>query len=153
AKYAFIGSGPFYGVARECQLKIKEMTLLPSDSYPLMDYRHGPKSNVDEHMLIVMLCSEKGRQWESECANELVSLGGKLMIIGDSNLPPKHNDKYELKTGLSDYARAPLYLPLVQTMAAWRAINLGLNPDQPRNLTYWVATDALNQAKNEHAAK
>jgi glucosamine--fructose-6-phosphate aminotransferase (isomerizing) len=142
-KYAFIGSGPFYGIARECQLKIKEMTLLPSDSYPLMDYRHGPNSNVDMHMLITMLCSDSGRQWERECADELMRYGGQLLVISNSPVLGKHTSELYLHCDLSEYARGPLYLPIVQSMAATKALRLGMDPDNPRNLSYWVKTKAL----------
>ncbi len=142
-KYAFLGSGPFYGIARECQLKIKEMTLLPSDSYPLMDYRHGPKSNVDENMLLTMLCSDSGREWEKECADELMEYGGQLLAIADSSLLGKHTAEFYLDSGISEYARGPLYLPVVQTMATYKSLSLGLDPDNPKNLTYWVETKSV----------
>ena len=142
-KYAFIGSGPFYGIARECQLKIKEMTLLPSDSYPLMDYRHGPKSNIDVHMLISMLCSDSGRLWERECADDLMRYGGQLLVISNSPVLGKHTSECYLHCNLSEYARGPLYLPIVQSMAATKALRLGMDPDNPKNLSYWVETKVL----------
>lgn len=142
AKYAFLGSGPLYGIARECQLKLKEMTLLPSDSYPLMDYRHGPKSNIDQGMLMTMLCSTVGGDWERECADELMQYGGRLLAIGDGSFSGGHTHRLDLASGLDDYARPILYLPLVQTMAVYKAISLGMDPDRPQNLSYWVKTEA-----------
>lgn len=142
-KFAFIGSGPFYGIARECQLKAKEMTLLPADAYPVMDYRHGPKSNVDQSMLVAMLCSDRGRKWEQECADELMGCGGQLLVVSDSPVMGSHTLDFYLNRGLSEYARGPLYLPVFQTMATYKAINLGLDPNAPRNLSYWVKTTAV----------
>ena len=144
-KYSFIGSGPLYGIARECQLKVKEMTLLPSDCYPLMDYRHGPKSNVDESMLVTMLCSDSGRYWERECADELMGHGGKLLVISDLPVAGKHTFELYFNAGLSEYARAILYLPVVQAMAAHKALSLGADPDNPKNLSYWVETKSLQR--------
>jgi glucosamine--fructose-6-phosphate aminotransferase (isomerizing) len=143
-KYAFIGSGPLYGIARECQLKVKEMTLLPSDCYPLMDYRHGPKSNVDESMLVTMLCSDSGRKWEQECAEELKKHGGQLLLMSDSPVGVSDTNSFYFESGLSEYARAILYLPVIQAMATYRALSLGMDPDNPKNLSYWVKTNSLD---------
>jgi len=41
---------------------------------------------------------------------------------------------------LSELARGPLYMPAIQYLAYYRSLALGLNPDQPRNLSYWVNT-------------
>lgn len=141
-KHAFLGSGPLYGIARECQLKVKEMTLLPADAYPVMEYRHGPKSNVDEAMLVTLLCSDSGHNWELECATELLACGGQLLAIADAPSGPEGAITFPLESGLSEYARAVLCLPVVQAMAITQALGLGMDPDAPRHLSYWVATKA-----------
>ena len=79
-RFAFVGSGSLIGMARESQLKIKEMVLLPSDSYPLLDYRHGPKSNVDESMLITVFTTDRTKSVEGEFIAEMKGLGGRLLV-------------------------------------------------------------------------
>jgi glucosamine--fructose-6-phosphate aminotransferase (isomerizing) len=41
----------------------------------------------------------------------------------------------ELRSGLDEWERGPLYLPLVQRLAYHRAIAKGLDPDHPTHLT------------------
>jgi glucosamine--fructose-6-phosphate aminotransferase (isomerizing) len=140
-RYAFVGNGPLYGCARECQLKIKEMTLLPADSYPMFDFRHGPKSNVNPQMLITALLSDAARQEEALFVQDMHSLGGVTWAIcerEDAEFKAYASHVLELKSNLNQLARLPLYLPAVQYMAYYRALSLDLNPDEPRNLSYWV---------------
>ncbi len=145
-KFAFVGSGSLSGLARECQLKIKEMTLLPSDSYPLLDYRHGPKANVDARMLITVLSSDRTRGVEGEFLAEMKSLKGKLLVICEkAGADIAANAEYiaELDSGLPDFARDILHMPLVHFMAYYRSLALGLSPASPKNLSYWVETTGM----------
>ena len=146
SKFAFVGNGPFRGIARECQLKIKEMVLLPSDSYPLLDYRHGPKSNVDEHMLITVLMSDRARSAEIEFLAEMKSLRGKLFIIcdkADDNARTYADYLAEVNSGLPEFVRDILYLPPIHFLAYYKSLAVGQNPSKPANLTYWVETRKL----------
>lgn len=142
-KFAFVGSGPYYGLAREAQLKIKEMTLLPSDSYPVLEYRHGPKSNVDSHMLVTIFASDVGGEYEVTLAKEIKSLGGKSLLICDQIDPVlKELVDYSciLESGLPEFARGILYMPVIHLVAYHKALKRGLNPDSPKNVSYWVKT-------------
>jgi glucosamine--fructose-6-phosphate aminotransferase (isomerizing) len=142
-KYAFVGSGPFFGLAHESQLKIKETVLLPVDAYPTLDYRHGPQSNVDPQMLITVFLSDSARIEEGKFVRDMKSLGGITWVLCDqADEPIKENADYilEVGSGLSELARGILYLPAVQYMAYYRSLSCGLNPDEPRNLSYWVDT-------------
>lgn len=145
-RFAFVGQGPFIGLAREGQLKIKEMVLLPSDSYPLLDYRHGPKSNVDEHMLVTVLMSDRAHDVEIEFLAEIRSLGGQILAICDragADMRAHAHHIVQVESGLSEFARGVLYMPPIQFMAFYKSLNLGLDPARPRNLSYWVATSSM----------
>ncbi|UCF61771.1 MAG: SIS domain-containing protein [Anaerolineaceae bacterium] len=142
-KYAFVGSGPFFGQAHESQLKIKEMVLLPADAYPTLDFRHGPQSNVDSQMLITVFLSDSAQVEEHKFVRDMNSLGGFTWVIcdrADDQLRENANFLLEVNSGLSELARGVLYMPAVQYMAYYRSLSCGLNPDEPRNLSYWVDT-------------
>jgi tagatose-6-phosphate ketose/aldose isomerase len=55
----FLGSGPLLGVARECHLKLQELTdgkvICKHDSF--LGFRHGPRAVINENTLIVYLFS------------------------------------------------------------------------------------------------
>ncbi len=142
-KYAFVGNGPFFGHAHESQLKVKEMALLPVDSYPVLDFRHGPQSNVDEQMLVAVFISDSARKEEVCFLQDMKALGGVTWVLCDRvDNSIKENADYllEVNSGLSELARGVLYMPPVQYMAYYRALSRGHNPDEPWNLSYWVDT-------------
>jgi glucosamine--fructose-6-phosphate aminotransferase (isomerizing) len=143
-KFAFVGSGPLRGLAREAQLKIKEMVLLPADAYPLLDYRHGPKTNVDERMLVTVLSTDRTRRVEGEFLAEMRDLRGRLLLICEkagAGLPA--DILLELDSGLPDFARDVLCLLPIHFLAYYKSLAEGQSPSTPKNLTYWVPTAGL----------
>jgi glucosamine--fructose-6-phosphate aminotransferase (isomerizing) len=142
-RFAFVASGPLFGLAREAQLKIKEMVLAPSDAYPMLDFRHGPKSNVNERMLITLLSGDVTRRVEVEFAEEMKELGGVLLVIGDRVQPELAafaDYVFDVNSGLADYARSILQILPLHFLAYYRSLAEGLSPAEPANLTYWVET-------------
>ena len=141
SRFAFVGNGPYYGLARECQLKIKEMTLLPSDSYPVLEYRHGPKSNVNGKMLVTLLMSDEAREVEVAFLEEMKGLGGLTLVLcdqGSAQISGLADTVVELSTGLGDFARDILYMPVVHFLAYYRSLLEDQDPDYPANLDYAV---------------
>ncbi len=145
-KFAFVASGSLRGLAREAQLKIKEMVLLPSDSYPLLDYRHGPKSNVDAGMLITLMATDRTAEVEGELLAEMKGLGGKLLVICDkagADVAALADHAAEARSGLPDFARDILYMPVIHFLAYYKSLAEGQSPSNPKNLTYWVRTERI----------
>jgi len=134
----FLGGGPLYGLANEAMLKTKEMSLSYAEAYHPLEFRHGPMSMVNEHTLVVGLFSDTGLAEELGVLEDMQKLGARtLALIEDgsafSGWRPDHI--IELRSGLSEWERGPLYLPVVQRMAYHRAMAKGLDPDRPHNLT------------------
>lgn len=135
--FVYLGQGPFYGLANESMLKIKEMSLTHSEAYHSLEYRHGPKSMVNEKMLVTFFISEKAKDAEVKLMAEIKELGAEVLAICDnSNSDIQTNADYvvELNSGLSDYARLILYMPITQLIGYYQSLKKGLNPDSPTNL-------------------
>jgi glucosamine--fructose-6-phosphate aminotransferase (isomerizing) len=133
----FLGGGPLYGLANEAMLKTKEMSLSHSEAYHPLEFRHGPMSLADEHTLVVGLLSDTGLAEELSVLKDMKELGARTLALAeDTSLfagwQPDH--VVELRSGLDEWERGPLYLPIVQRIAYHRALAKGLNPDRPRNL-------------------
>ncbi|MDH4136199.1 MAG: SIS domain-containing protein [Anaerolineae bacterium] len=134
----FLGGGPLYGLANEAMLKTKEMSLSYTEAYHPLEFRHGPMSMVNEHTLVVGLLSDTGLTEELHVLEEMQGLGARTLALVEDGLVssgwrPDHI--IELRSGLDEWERGPLYLPVVQRMAYHRAMAKGLDPDQPNNLT------------------
>lgn len=141
--FAFVANGALFGLAREGQLKVKETCLLPSDAYPLFDYRHGPQSTVQPQLLLTALLSDRARQREQRFVRDMKARGATILVLCDqaSQILRAEAD-YVLEVGadLDARTRAPLYMPTIQTLAACRSLALGLDPDRPRHLSHWIDT-------------
>jgi len=136
-RFFFLGGGPYYGLACEAMLKMKEMTLSYSEAFHPMEFRHGPMSMVNDRTLVIGLISDSGAAQETRVLRDMSELGARtLAIVEDTQVfdgwQPDH--VIELRSGLDEWARGALYLPPLQRMAYHRAVAKGLNPDAPTNL-------------------
>ena len=128
-QYFYLGSGALYGIAAEAMLKMKEMSLTHAEAYHPMEFRHGPMSMVDEKTVVVGLLSETAYDNEKAVLEHMKALGATTLEISYSA-----DADYSLKNW-SEHPSIVRYLPFLQWMAFSRAINKGLDPDNPRNLS------------------
>lgn len=136
-----LGSGPYYGIACEASLKMKEMALVPSEAFYSLEFRHGPISLVDEKTLVVGLVTEKVADHELQVLKDVKRVGGNILMIADSLKDLDTGDvdyRIELRSGLDPVVRAPLMLSLLQRLAYEETLRRGLNPDEPRHLSQVV---------------
>jgi fructoselysine-6-P-deglycase FrlB-like protein len=115
-RFAFLGTGWTIGLAHEAALKLREAAQAWTESYPAMEFRHGPLSVADERGAVVVL----GAAPEG-LADEVRALGAQLV----------------------ESARDPMaQLITAQRLAVALAEARGLNPDRPRNLARSVILPA-----------
>ena len=105
----FLGRGWTVGLAHEAALKFRETSSSWAESYPAMDYRHGPISIAAPGRSVWMF----GRP-PAGLADEVAATGAQW--IADDRDPM-------------------VQLVTVQRVAVARALALGLNPDTPRSLS------------------
>ena len=141
-RFFFLGNGPYYGLACETMLKMKEMSLSYSEAYHFLEFRHGPMSMVNSNTLVVGLLSETALLQEAAVLKDMHSLGARVLAVTPTRISSGEIDhQIVLPTGLSDLERGPLYLPILQLLAFYRALYNGQSPDQPNNLSAVVHLD------------
>jgi glucosamine--fructose-6-phosphate aminotransferase (isomerizing) len=143
-RFFFLGGGPFYGLACEAMLKMKEMSCSWTEAYHPLEFRHGPMSVVDQGSLVVCLASDSQLAAEARVLNDMKCLGAKTLVITeDSTTSDWSGMDYviSMKTGLDEWDRGAIYLPLIQWIAYYRSISKGLDPDQPNNLSPVIELD------------
>ena len=128
-RFYFLGSGIRYGLACEANLKMKEMTLTHSEPFHFLEFRHGPMSMVNEKTVVVGLVSESNSIYEKAVLNEMQTLGGKTIALGESRAD------ITFESGIPESMHGVLYLPILQLMAFYRSMAKGMNPDRPNNLS------------------
>lgn len=108
-QFTFLGAGWTNGLAAEAALKLREAALAWSESYPAMDYRHGPIAITDPRSVVWMFGSAP-----DGLAEQVRAVGG-LWVQQDVD---------------------PLAsLICAQRLALELSERRGLDPDNPRNLT------------------
>jgi len=135
--FVFLGNGPYFGLAEECMLKMKEMSLSISQGFRLLEFRHGPMSVATEKTLIIGMINSERQNEELSVLRNMKTLGAKTLAIVDKCPQNQTGLDYiiEMNSGISDVARAILNLPILQLLAFYRAKANGLNPDEPKNLS------------------
>ncbi|MFD0687878.1 SIS domain-containing protein [Actinomadura fibrosa] len=106
----FLGTGWTNGIASEAALKVREAAGAWTESYPAMEYRHGPISITDERSLVWFFGTPP-----DGLADEVRRTTGAQVEASE-------------RDALADLVR-------VQRLAVAMAEAKGMNPDEPRNLT------------------
>jgi fructoselysine-6-P-deglycase FrlB-like protein len=107
--FVYLGSGWTYGLAQEAALKIREAAQAWSESYPALDYRHGPLAVADERSLVWIIGPAEP------------SLPADIERTGATVRVSTHDPLVELANA--------------QRLAVAIAAHRGLDPDNPRHLT------------------
>jgi fructoselysine-6-P-deglycase FrlB-like protein len=106
----YLGRGWTNGLAQEAALKIREAAQAWAESYPLLDYRHGPLAVAHTGTLVWFIGAT-----DDDLARDIEATGASVV------------------SGLAD---DPLIeLVLAQRLAVETAVSRGLDPDRPRHLT------------------
>ncbi|NUS56961.1 MAG: sugar isomerase [Streptomycetaceae bacterium] len=109
-QFTFLGTGWTVGLAAEAALKMREAATAWTESYPAMEYRHGPISIAAPGRVTWVLGAVP-----DGLAADVAATGGRLVTAPD-------------RDPMADLVR-------IQRLAAAVAYARGLDPDRPRNLT------------------
>jgi len=141
-KQVFIlGSGPYYGIARDSCLKIMEMSLLPTNAFNFLEFRHGPIASVGKDSLIIALLSSSNRSPETQVINEVKKYGADTLVLDiDAYRLPEAESSL---MNIPDMIRSIIYAPPIQLFACLYALKRGLNPDHPPHLERVVNYDYI----------
>ncbi len=145
ADYVFLGQGPFFGIAQESMLKVKEMSCSYAQAFHTLEFRHGPMATVSPETLITFFLSESGLNAEVSVLDEMKKLGGTTFAISNSsNSTIRASADYfvELSLNVPEAARAAAAVIAGQLLGFHTGMRKGFDPDQPRNLSRVVMHDS-----------
>jgi len=123
-KMFFLGKGLDSILALECALKVKEITYKHCEGFPSGELKHGTLALVDDETLTVMLCTSKDEKLIAKLDNarhEVVARGSHIIDVASK-----------------DFITGAIW---AQLFSLYLAKELGLNPDQPRNLAKSVTVE------------
>jgi len=154
ADYVFLGQGPFFGVAQESMLKVKEMSCSYGQCFHTLEFRHGPKAIVSPETLVTFFLSESGFASEEAVLEEIKALGGATLVIANAADPlVRRSADYliELSLPVPEVARAAVAVIPGQLLGFYTGLRKGFNPDEPRNLTRVVMLEGGGSGGVERA--
>jgi tagatose-6-phosphate ketose/aldose isomerase len=140
----FLGSGPLTGSARECALKVLELTAggITTSWDSTLGFRHGPKAVVNKQTLVFVLQSADSftQAYDVDLAAEIAAQFGPQTIVrlgkaasgADIDVPAIGNDAWG----------SVLHVIAAQMLAVIWSDRLGFDVDDPfagRNLTRVVS--------------
>jgi glutamine---fructose-6-phosphate transaminase (isomerizing) len=138
ADYVFLGQGPFFGVAQESMLKVKEMSCSYAQCFHTLEFRHGPKAIVSSETLLTFVLSESGFDAEVAVLQEMKELGAVTLAVTNAATPAvRKSADYVIELGLTvpEAARPAAAVIPGQLLGFYTGIRKGFDPDSPRNLS------------------
>ncbi|MCB1851055.1 MAG: glutamine--fructose-6-phosphate transaminase (isomerizing), partial [Gammaproteobacteria bacterium] len=139
----FLGRGPFYPVAMEGALKLKEISYIHAEAYPAGELKHGPLALVDEDMpVICALPDDPLLDKVLSNLQEVRARKGELFLFSDQKVKIDLDLYQDLKLDDICSSTAPIvYTVPLQLLAYHVAILKGTDVDQPRNLAKSVTVE------------
>ncbi len=139
----FLGRGPFYPIALEGALKLKEISYIHAEAYPAGELKHGPLALVDEKMPVVCALPDDPLL-EKVLSNlqEVRARGGELFLFSDQKVRIGLDRFQNLTLAEICPTTAPIvYTIPLQLLAYHVAVLKGTDVDQPRNLAKSVTVE------------
>ncbi|MDH4214549.1 MAG: SIS domain-containing protein, partial [Candidatus Thorarchaeota archaeon] len=140
-----LGYGFTDGVAREGALKIKEICYNHCEGMYSSEFKHGPLSIVTERYPVIFITTTEDSWMVINHINEVKARSGRTIIVGeqeDTLLPYVANNCDYLTVPKSDVLLNPILdvIPL-QLLSYFLSVDIGINPDLPRNLSKTLTVD------------
>ncbi|MEX2231356.1 MAG: SIS domain-containing protein [Cyclobacteriaceae bacterium] len=141
SRAVFLGSGPFFGTAKESHLKLQELTdgriICKEDSF--LGFRHGPKAVIDNTTLVFYIFSNEDyvSKYERDLVNSMKKGHPPQLEVGimESVLPNINLDYIfylsENGTRVSEEYLAVCSVLPAQILGFYKSLQLGLRPDSP----------------------
>lgn len=117
SRFVFLAQGPYMGLARELQLKTEEVIRAPAEACQTLEYLHGPKYAADAATLVIVLLSDAGAKHQLKALAKIKRLRAPVSIVCERatrKVAAGAGLVVELRSGLSDYGRMLLAMPLMQ---------------------------------------
>lgn len=133
----FLGSGPLLGIARECHLKLQELTdgkvVCKHDSF--LGFRHGPRVVANQDAVLIYFYSDDAfvRKYEYDLTDQIARENPEIPVLsygGDrtaENTISIHLGHVDNNKGLNILP----YTMIGQLLGYYKSLQLGLNPDNP----------------------
>lgn len=140
----YLGRGLDEKIAREGSLKLKEISYIHSESFPIGELKHGSIALIEEGVPVLLLSTRP--EWSEKSSSnlkEVKSRGAYVIAIaveGSEEVKAGADEYIEVKNA-GKYLTALLAVVNMQLFAYYVAVAKGLDVDKPRNLAKSVTVE------------
>jgi glucosamine--fructose-6-phosphate aminotransferase (isomerizing) len=140
--FFFISRGIGWPCALEAALKLKEITYLHAEAYSAGELKHGPISMLEDKVPVIAIAPSGTLAPKMESNIRECKARGASMIILSDDATIRNEGEHALVMPKVGEDLIPLFyiLPL-QLLAYYMTLELGRDPDQPRNLAKSVTVE------------
>ena len=142
--FMYLGRGYSYPAALEGALKLKEISYIHAEGYPIAEMKHGPIALIDSEMPVVAIATtDKIHDKTISNIQEIKARGGKIIAIvnSDDDIVRKIADYIiEIPRTCEHLSPVLVSIPL-QLLAYYIAVYKNRDVDQPRNLAKSVTVE------------
>ena len=133
-----LADGEMEGICEEGSLAFKEICQLPSNSYGLLDCRHGPMVLFGNGTLVIAAVGACG-EYEQKLVADVCAKGAIVITVSDQpcELPDVAYNFY-FGAELDPIVRGIAVLVVCQFASYYKALVRGVNPDAPTGLDAWI---------------
>lgn len=135
---AVLGQGALYPIASEVALKVMESSSSYAQYFHTLEFRHGPKSIINNRALVIGLIGEQSEHQEVRVLREMKELGASTIAIVNRETCAVREAAdlvVELSSSLPAISLLIAYVVWGQLFGSFVGLAKGLNPDEPVNLT------------------
>jgi len=140
----YIGRGPFYPVALEGALKMKEISYIHAEGYAAGELKHGPFALLSPETPVIAICIP-GETYGVMVSNikECKARGAPVIALGSEGDPdlPDIADVFIPLPKAHLFVHVLTSLVVLQILAYRTAVALGRDIDKPRNLAKSVTVE------------
>jgi glucosamine--fructose-6-phosphate aminotransferase (isomerizing) len=138
-KVVVLADSELEGIALEGALAFNEIAQLPSNYYHVLDVRHGPMVLIDQKTLVIVVCSPNDENYQKDLITDLKKHNAKVISI---SMTSDYNWGSDFSISIPRYNRfCVVGIPFIfipQSIALYKAIAKGINPDKPSDLQPWI---------------
>ena len=140
----YVGRGPFYPVALEGSLKMKEISYIHAEGYAAGEIKHGPFALLSPETPVIAICMP-GETYGVVISNikEMKARGAPVIALGRTGDPelPDIVDVFIPLPKAHPFVDVLTSLVTLQIIAYRTAVALGRDIDKPRNLAKSVTVE------------
>jgi glucosamine--fructose-6-phosphate aminotransferase (isomerizing) len=126
----FIGRNKGYEMAREANLKLKELSYIHAEAFPGGEFKHGTLALVEDGTPVVTFLKDQGYEAAYSNMMEAHSRGADIISVGAEEVA---ESEFHIRVPEDENQEILEIIPF-QLLAYRTSVKKGNNPDKPRNL-------------------